>query len=591
MKLRPVVAVVVTLLTTLTVGVTAQQSADAAACPDIRFLGDYPGETDLDWSENVQGIAHDDTYWFVTNKDTLNRIPLGADLAEDPDWELNTNWVHLPSGYNHFGDIDQYGGFLFVPLQSDHKSAIAAYDSNLVLRGKVDVTLYQGNQNGWLAVNPVNGDLYSSGESVSSSEPMQQYHLDLARLQSTGSLEGNLTHVGPQSLHEADGGLLDHRFGSMQGGAFTPWGDLFISNGYYDDPPSTYRGGIHLFGPDFKLITESTNGYGDFNFEYHPETPNYDEPEGIDWFPNAESSGSPGVAGELHALLLDNDVTNGDDLLLKHYSVDWSCRPEVPPTVVGTPDRAPNGAGWYDAPVVIDWQANDDSGAASDPPDTLAGTEGQSVNYVSDPSCDAAGNCATGNINVSLDLTNPVVQCQPATFQLHQPAASVSATVSDAVSGPVQAVVSAPADTSAVGAGTIQLTGTDRAGRQSTASCTYSVAYKFEGFLTPIANPPTSNRVSAGQAVPVKWRLTDFSGAPVDSAASFGQLTSRAFTCSTGNPTGSAEPASGNPGLRYLGDGTWQFNWHTSRAYAGQCRILSLSLADGSVHTANFEFR
>jgi hypothetical protein len=581
-------AVLVAMLAVLLVGVTSATPAHATACPDIQFIGDYPGQTDLNWSENVQGIAHDDTYWFVTNKDHLHRIPLGADLRHDPSFD-STSRVGLPPGYNHFGDIDQYGGYVFVPLQGDGKSAIAAYDADLVLRGIVDVTLYQGDQLGWLAVNPVAGDLYTSGNWVSSSEPMTQYHLDLAGLRSTGSLVGNLTHVGPQSVHEADGGLLRHGFGSMQGGAFTPTGDLFISNGYFDDSAEHYRGGIHLIGSDFNLIAESTNGYGDFNYEYHPGYDTGDEPEGIDWFANAQSSGSPGVAGDLHALLLDNDWPDGDDLLLKHYSVDFSCRDTTPPVVVGAPDRSANGAGWYDAPVTIDWRATDDSGTASDPSDTVAGTEGRAVSYVSDPSCDPSGNCATGTVSLSVDLTDPAVQCQPATFQLHQPNASIVGTVSDALSGPVAATVTAPVNTNVAGAGAVALTGVDRAGRHSTVACPYSVAYKFEGFFTPVDNPPATNRATAGQVIAVKWRLTDYGGGAVDSAASFVQLTSGGPTCSS-DPTAAREASNGS-GLRYLRDGTWQFNWQTQRSYAGQCRTIALHLADGTTHTAKFQFR
>ncbi len=46
----------------------------------------------------------------------------------------------------------------------------------------------------------------------------------------------------------------------------------------------------------------------------------------------------------------------------------------------------------------------------------------------------------------------------------------------------------------------------------------------------------------------------------------------------------------GNSGLQYLGDGNWQYNWATSKTYAGLCRTMSLNLKDGTVHTADFIF-
>jgi hypothetical protein len=98
------------------------------------------------------------------------------------------------------------------------------------------------------------------------------------------------------------------------------------------------------------------------------------------------------------------------------------------------------------------------------------------VIYESDPSCDPANNCATGELELSIDLSNPTVTCGPTpTFTLNQPGASVSATVTDTVSGPEASPVSAPADTSAVGSFSADLTGTDLAGRTAMASCPYDV--------------------------------------------------------------------------------------------------------------------
>lgn len=83
----------------------------------------------------------------------------------------------------------------------------------------------------------------------------------------------------------------------------------------------------------------------------------------------------------------------------------------VPPTVLGVPDRSQNGAGWYNSPVTVGWDVTDpepSSGVVQFPPDRVAATEG-TVTYVSGPACDAVGNCATGEITLSIDLTAPVV--------------------------------------------------------------------------------------------------------------------------------------------------------------------------------------
>jgi hypothetical protein len=118
--------------------------------------------------------------------------------------------------------------------------------------------------------------------------------------------------------------------------------------------------------------------------------------------------------------------------------------------------------------------------------------------------------------------------------------------------------------------------------------------YAFEGFFSPIDNVPTVNKANAGQAIPVKWRLTDKNGMPVSDPASFKGITSTRVGCASlaEFPINYVdEPATGSSGLQYLGDGWWQFNWKTPKTYSGQCRTMKLTLNDGSVHTANFSFK
>ena len=103
--------------------------------------------------------------------------------------------------------------------------------------------------------------------------------------------------------------------------------------------------------------------------------------------------------------LLAADTNNADDVYVYGYLPDGTA-----PTVMGTPDRAPNTAGWYDNNVTINWQATDpapSSGDPTDPPDTTADQEGVHT-YTSAQSCDPAGNCATGSLELKIDKTNPV---------------------------------------------------------------------------------------------------------------------------------------------------------------------------------------
>lgn len=92
---------------------------------------------------------------------------------------------------------------------------------------------------------------------------------------------------------------------------------------------------------------------------------------------------------------------------------DWQPLADTaPPVVTGTPDRPANANGWYNGDVVIHWTSVDpdlSSGTPTRPPDTVASAEGQNVVYTSQPSCDPAGNCATGSITLSIDKATPTI--------------------------------------------------------------------------------------------------------------------------------------------------------------------------------------
>jgi len=191
------------------------------------------------------------------------------------------------------------------------------------------------------------------------------------------------------------------------------------------------------------------------------------------------------------------------------------------------------------------------------------------------------------------DTTPPTVSCAVTpTFLLHQGGAAVSATVTDGGSGPVASPVTVPVSTATVGTFSTNVTGADQAGNSTTAACSYRVVYQFSGFSQPIDNPPIVNTANAGQAIPVKWRLTDANGVGIADPASFVSVTTGSRACLAGDPSDAIETYTGNSGLQYLGDGNWQFNWKTPKSEAGQCRVMHLNLADGSTtHVANFQFK
>lgn len=119
-----------------------------------------------------------------------------------------------------------------------------------------------------------------------------------------------------------------------------------------------------------------------------------------------------------------------------------------------------------------------------------------------------------------------------------------------------------------------------------------ATVYALRAFASSIALPPTINRVTAGQRIPVRWRLTDQAGRPIADYSTFLSVTSVKTPCSAAYPTKDLEASAITSGLNYEGDGWWTVDWMTRPWYAGQCRVMNLNLAGLSVGpTALFQFR
>jgi dipeptidyl aminopeptidase/acylaminoacyl peptidase len=115
--------------------------------------------------------------------------------------------------------------------------------------------------------------------------------------------------------------------------------------------------------------------------------------------------------------------------------------------------------------------------------------------------------------------------------------------------------------------------------------------YSFEGFFSPVDNPPVVNRVKAGSAIPVKFSLGGDQGMDIFST---GYPVSQTVSCDTTLPMDDIEETvmSGASSLSYdPGNQKYQYVWKTKSTWANTCRQLVLKFDDGSVHTATFKFK
>jgi PKD repeat protein len=225
---------------------------------------------------------------------------------------------------------------------------------------------------------------------------------------------------------------------------------------------------------------------------------------------------------------------------------------------------------------------------------------------------DDRGATATDTLIVSVTNTPPVADAGPdQTFPANSPAGRIvtldgSRSLDpdgDALSfvwkDASGAIVGSSVDcalTVSVGTHVFWLTVSDGRGGTASDSVTIIVnrVFVLNGFYSPIDNTPVVNSAKSGSTVPVRWRVTDLAGAPISDPSSFLSLTSYSVTCGqfSNDPIDEIEAYSaGTSGLQYLGDGYWQFNWKTLKSYAGGCRVMILTLSDGSAQSAYFNFK
>lgn len=239
----------------------------------------------------------------------------------------------------------------------------------------------------------------------------------------------------------------------------------------------------------------------------------------------------------------------------------------------------------YSSPATSD--AVDGPGVASCAPPS-GSTFALGTTTVTCSATDAAGNAAAPTSfsvlvqdTTAPSLTVPADLSVPATGATGA-VVSYSVTAED-LADPAPVVSCTPPSGSlfAIGPTTVSCTATDAAGNSQSASFTVRVHYTFSGFVQPLDNLPTLNTAKAGQTIPIKWRLTDATGAGIADPSSFISLTVSSRACDAGTSLDAVEEyAAGASGLQYLGNGYWQFNWKTPTSYAGSCKTLKLNLAD-----------
>jgi CSLREA domain-containing protein len=202
------------------------------------------------------------------------------------------------------------------------------------------------------------------------------------------------------------------------------------------------------------------------------------------------------------------------------------------PTITATANKADNtpytAGTWTNQDVTVHFNCSDaGSGVASCPADQTFSTDGSFT--ASGTVTDNANNSASTTFGpILIDKTAPTLAPSVSPDPVYlKGSATADAGATDNGSG-IATQSCGPISTSTVGAKTVNCTATDIAGNTATASVSYSVIYRFEGFLSPInipaftetcGSPCPVSFANGNSTVSVKFLLKDFNGKAVQSAS------------------------------------------------------------------------
>ncbi len=209
---------------------------------------------------------------------------------------------------------------------------------------------------------------------------------------------------------------------------------------------------------------------------------------------------------------------------------------------------------------------------------------------VSCTATDQPGNASSCGFSVTVrDTTAPAITITTPTstsYTLNQavPAGYACTDICSGVAtcaGPVPSGSSI--NTASVGSKSFTVTATDNAANSASRTVNYTVVYTFSGFQAPLSAGSFGGVFKLGRTLPIKWQLTDATGAFIGTAVATTTLRVDSVLCTgQGDGTPPFDPGtSGSSGLRY--DSTanqYIFNWQTTGLAAG-CYNIILDPGDG----------
>lgn len=224
------------------------------------------------WRNDLQGITTDGKRWYIANGCYPSYLTWAA-VDRTLDRYISRDYTS-PDDI-HFGDLDYYKGYLFVPAyveddltindfykdrefvpayvedenkRKDNPPQIWIFDTDCKLIEKCNLVKGDGSyfeKLGWCAVNPSDGRLYTSENYIESGSPLYSFKINLDKIKTGKSV---FTDSHTLYLYDENGNLAIKE--AMQGGCFDDYNNIYLNSGF---GPKTHEG-IHVF----KLIRDDS---------------------------------------------------------------------------------------------------------------------------------------------------------------------------------------------------------------------------------------------------------------------------------------------------------------------------------------------
>ncbi len=316
----------------------------------VEYLGNYPKEKAGNWTHKLQGISYSNNYWYLTQEETLWKVSINTNLNYSKNLSSSNSpglkKISMPKklkekGYNHFGDQDNFDGFIFIPIEGYQikpnpvpgRQPVKVNNTPIIgVFNEVDLSfvdhfeLKKQTHSGWCSVNPITKNLYTSNNVIDKNNPIFVYEIDWNILKNNKNLI--LDYIHEFALLNLPSSWNKKVKKHLQGGDFSNDGCfLVLINGKLRSDTkgsgiSVYRNLNHRSGSFDRSSTQK----GVFRYQFNPKWSKYEEPEGITFSHTPKDFNLDIPIGNLHAILLDKDAEDligGDnEVYIKHYNFE-----------------------------------------------------------------------------------------------------------------------------------------------------------------------------------------------------------------------------------------------------------------------------